>query len=61
LHVSKEEAIFIDDRIINICGALDYGLHAIHFRNRDQALAELDRLIAADNSGFRQLENIIVE
>jgi len=61
LQVSKEEAVFIDDRIINICGALDYGLHAIHFRNRDQALAELERLIAADNSGFRQLENIIVE
>lgn len=61
LHVSKEEAVFIDDRIINICGALDYGLQAIHFRNRDQALADLDRLIAANNSSFRQLENIKVE
>jgi hypothetical protein len=36
-------------------------MHAIHFRNRDQALTELDRLIAANNSGFKQLENIIVE
>lgn len=61
LHVSKEEAVLIDDRIVNICGALEYGMHAIHFRNRDQALTELDRLIAANNSGFKQLENIIVE
>ena len=61
LHVSKEEAVLIDDRIVNIRGALDYGMHAIHFKNREQALAELDRLIAANNSGFKQLENIIVE
>jgi hypothetical protein len=40
---------------------MDYGMHAIHFKNRDQALGELDRLIAVNNSGFKQLENIIVE
>ena len=61
LHVSKDEAVLIDDRIVNIRGALEYGLHAIHFKNQEQGLAELDRLIAAQNSGFKQLENIIVE
>ena len=61
LHVKKDEAVLIDDRIVNIRGALDYGLHAIHFKNPDQGLAELDRLIAAQNSGFKRLENIIVE
>ena len=61
LHVTKEEAVLIDDRIVNIRGAQDYGLHAIHFISRDQGLAELNRLIAAHNSGFKQRENIIVE
>jgi putative hydrolase of the HAD superfamily len=61
LHVSRDEAVLIDDRIVNIRGALDYGLHAIHFKNPDQGLAELDRLIATQNSGFKQLENIVVE
>ena len=57
----EDEAVLIDDRIVNIRGALEYGLHAIHFKNPDQGLAELDRLIAAQNSGFKQLENIVVE
>ena len=41
LHVSKEEAVLIDDRIVNIRGALEYGLHAIHFKNRDQGLSRI--------------------
>jgi putative hydrolase of the HAD superfamily len=61
LHVLKEEAVLIDDRIVNIRGAMDYGMHAIHFKNRNQALGELDRLIAVNNPGFKQLENMIVE
>ena len=61
LHVSKEEAVLIDDRIVNIRGAQEYGLHAIHFKNRDQGLAELNRLLDAHNSGFKRLKNIILE
>jgi len=61
LHVKKDEAVLIDDRIVNIRGAQEYGLHTVHFKNPDQGLAELDKLIAAQNSGFRQLENIAVE
>lgn len=61
LQVSREEAVLIDDRIVNISGALDYGMHAVHFRNRDQALTELDKLIAANNSELQQLEDKIVK
>ena len=61
LHVSKEEAVLIDDRIVNIRGALEYGMHAIHFKTREQGITELDRLIASQSSGIKRLENIIVE
>ena len=61
LHVLKEEAVLIDDRIVNIRGALDYGMHAVHFKTREQAINDLEKLIAANNSGLKRLENIIVE
>lgn len=61
LHVSRDEAVLIDDRIVNIRGAVEYGMHAVHFKNRDQGLAELNRLLEAHNSGFKRLENVIVE
>ena len=61
LHVTKEEAVLIDDRIINIRGAREYGMHAIYFNNQDQGLAELNRLLNSHNSGLKRLEDIIVE
>ena len=61
LNVLKEEAVLIDDRITNVRGALDYGLHVIHFKEPAQGLAELDRLIIANSSDFKQPENIVVE
>ncbi len=61
LHVRRDEAVLIDDRIVNIRGAQEYGLHAILFKNRNQALAELDHLIAGQNPACRRLENLAVE
>ncbi len=62
LRVSKEEAVLIDDRIVNIRGAADYGMHAIHFKTREKALADLDKLIAVNNRmGMNRLESMTAE
>jgi epoxide hydrolase-like predicted phosphatase len=61
LHVSKEEAVLIDDRIVNTRGAEDYGMHTVHFKTRDQAINDLEKLIASNNTGVKRFENIIVE
>jgi len=61
LHVSKDEAVLVDDRILNIRGALEYGMHAVHFKNRDQAISEIEKLISTNNSGLMRQENLIVE
>lgn len=61
LRVSKEEAVLIDDRIVNIRGALDHGMHAVHFKTREQAVVDLERLISANNTGFKNLESLIAE
>jgi putative hydrolase of the HAD superfamily len=45
LGVSASEAVLIDDRIKNIDGARQFGLHAIHYQTRQQALAELENLL----------------
>jgi HAD superfamily hydrolase (TIGR01509 family) len=45
LGVEKEEAVLIDDRIVNIIGAQKFGLHTIYFKTKDQALAELENLL----------------
>ena len=45
LGVKKDEAVLIDDRIVNIQGAQKYGLHTVHFQTREQALADLEELL----------------
>jgi epoxide hydrolase-like predicted phosphatase len=45
LAVQPQEAVFIDDTLENVEGARAVGMHAIHFRDRDQTLAELDSLL----------------
>ena len=45
--VAPEQAVFIDDFPRNIAGAEAAGLHGIHFRDPDQARAELLALLAA--------------
>ncbi len=41
LDQDPSELIFIDDFVENVKAAREAGLNAIHFRNRDQALADL--------------------
>jgi putative hydrolase of the HAD superfamily len=45
LGVEKEEAVLIDDRIVNIKGAQKFGLHTIYFQTKDQALSDLEALL----------------
>jgi epoxide hydrolase-like predicted phosphatase len=45
LGVEAQEAVFIDDFAENIAGADKLGIHTIQFRNREQAIAELSRLL----------------
>ena len=45
LDVSASEAVLIDDRIKNIEGARQVGLHAIHYHSSDQALMDLHKLL----------------
>ena len=46
LNVAKDEAVLIDDRIVNIRGAEKYGLYTVHFRNKQQGLNDLEEIIA---------------
>ena len=50
LGVAAQEAVFIDDLLRNVEGARSQGLHAIHFRQRSQALAELEQLLKGGES-----------
>jgi epoxide hydrolase-like predicted phosphatase len=42
LGVTAQEAVFIDDMLRNVEGARSQGMKAIHFRQRSQAMAELE-------------------
>lgn len=46
LGAQPAEAVFIDDFAENVEGARQVGLRAIHFQSRQQALGELDALLA---------------
>ncbi len=50
LGVAAPEAVFIDDLLWNVEGAHSQGMHAIHFQQRSQALAELERLLKGGES-----------
>jgi glucose-1-phosphatase len=45
LAVQPDQAIFIDDFQHNIIGAQAVGMHTIHFANRRQACAELEKYL----------------
>lgn len=50
LDVKPQEAIFIDDFASNITGAEKVGLHAVLYENREQAIAEINRLLAENSA-----------
>jgi epoxide hydrolase-like predicted phosphatase len=50
LEVAAQEAVFIDDLRWNVEGARSQGMQAIHFRQRSQALGELERLLKGGES-----------
>jgi len=45
LKREPQEAVFIDDRLINVDGARAIGMHAILFENKAQALDDLQQLL----------------
>jgi putative hydrolase of the HAD superfamily len=47
LSLAAGECAFVDDVEVNVVAARELGLHAVHFRDTDQAIAELDALVAA--------------
>jgi putative hydrolase of the HAD superfamily len=44
LELSGDSCVFLDDLEVNLPPARDAGMHAIHYRDPDQAIAELDAL-----------------
>ena len=46
LGVRPDETIFVDDFVRNIDGARKFGMQAVHFRNREQAIADVRALLA---------------
>ena len=45
LNVSPEEMIFLDDSDICVAGARDAGIHAAHYQDNAQAIAEIEKLL----------------
>jgi putative hydrolase of the HAD superfamily len=45
LGLAASDCAFIDDVEVNVVAARELGFHAIHFRDTEQVLAELDALI----------------
>lgn len=43
-HLKPEECVFMDDRADNAAAAAAFGIHAICFKNRQQAMKELKEL-----------------
>lgn len=45
-NINPSEAVFLDDNAANVKGAEEFGLHAIRFKNYEQAKEELERYLA---------------
>ena len=45
LNVEADRTIFVDDFSHNIAAAAEIGMHAVHFANPDQAIADVNQLI----------------
>ncbi len=49
LGVAPHEAIFVDDIPVNVTGAAALGIQAVHFRNEEQAVANIRTILARTN------------
>lgn len=49
LGVRLHEAVFVDDMGVNVEAARALGMHAVQFRTREQAIAEVRRILAASS------------
>jgi putative hydrolase of the HAD superfamily len=45
LGLAAGDCAFVDDVEVNVVAAREAGMHAIHFRETDQVIAELDALV----------------
>lgn len=45
LGIQPHQAVFVDDFPENVAGAAAAGLHAVHFQERDQAIAHINALL----------------
>jgi putative hydrolase of the HAD superfamily len=45
LGLPAEACAFVDDVEVNVTAAADAGMHAIHFRDTDEVIAELEKLV----------------
>jgi putative hydrolase of the HAD superfamily len=52
LGVLPDEAVFFDDVLENVQAARQVGLHAAQFENREQAIQELEQILAAEGQAL---------
>jgi HAD superfamily hydrolase (TIGR01509 family) len=46
LDVSPQEMVFLDDSDVCVAGAREAGLHAICYRDNEQAIGEIEALLS---------------
>ena len=46
LNVRHDETVFLDDTGVCVAGAREAGIHAVHYRDNAQAIAEIEKLLA---------------
>jgi len=46
LNVRHDETVFLDDTGVCVAGAREAGIHAVHYRDNAQAIAEIGKLLA---------------
>jgi glucose-1-phosphatase len=50
LEVEPSEAVFVDDFTENIIAARQLGMHAVHFKSREQVIGEIKGMLNMDES-----------
>jgi putative hydrolase of the HAD superfamily len=46
--VKAEECVFVDDVDVNCAGARELGMHAVHFKDARQAIAEVEAILTRE-------------